>query len=757
MKKQIINCTILILLVFNNFSFAQEETRIVREIKVIDNKVVSEPVIISKLQTKTNREYSSVVLSEDIKRLYATGLFEDVRADVEEIENGLKIVFQVKEKPVLEEIKFQGNKRIKARKLQKEMAIKKKQIFDQFKLKTELEKLKKFYAKKGYSLAELEYTTEEKDSQVIVTVTVHEGPRVRISNIVFEGNNSFSGKRLQKLIKTKKKWWLNSGFIKDDVLEEDIERLIFFYQLEGFIDVAVESLVTYNQNKTKMFITFNIREGKQYKVGNVQIIGNQIFKEDQLKEKLNLSKDVIYNEEKLRNDISKIQSCYFDEGYIASRVNANTVLNSETGRVDLSYEIKEGQIAYVDKVNIKGNVRTKDVVVRREIRLYPGDRYNGEKLRRSRERLYNLDYFDEVTFDTAEEPSTLPDKYDMDIFVKERKTGEFSFGAGYSSVDKFIGFVDLTQKNFDLLNFPTFAGAGQKLRMRMEFGSDKKDYELGFIEPWFWGYPVSVGFNIYSRNRGWDKYDEKRIGGNVFVGKEFGEYWGGKLTHRYESVRISEVAADASQDIKIEEGKNYISSLTASISHDSRDNIYNPTKGSYNDFSCEYGGGFLGADKDFVKYQTTDSIYFQIGQKSVLELKTRGGLVEAFDYSQDVPVYERFYAGGANTIRGYKERRVGPEGEYGDPIGGRILAVFNAEWTYKLAKNLKWAFFYDLGNVWPNLNEFHWDNLKLKASIGTGFRVKTPLGPIRLDYGYALNPKEGDSRGRFHFSMSHEF
>jgi Outer membrane protein/protective antigen OMA87 len=193
------------------------------------------------------------------------------------------------------------------------------------------------------------------------------------------------------------------------------------------------------------------------------------------------------------------------------------------------------------------------------------------------------------------------------------------------------------------------------------------------------------------------------------------------------------------------------------VTHDTRDNVYNPTTGWYNLFSTEYAGGALGGDKDFVKYETTDSRYFPLGQKAVFELKGRAGLAEAFGDSTDVPVYERFYAGGANTIRGYKERRVGPEGEQGDPVGGRIRLLGNAEYTYQLAKNLKWAFFYDIGNVWADLNEFQWDNLKLKASIGTGVRVKTPLGPIRLDYGYALNPKPGDARGRFHFAISHEF
>ncbi|MFH1062592.1 MAG: outer membrane protein assembly factor BamA [Candidatus Omnitrophota bacterium] len=757
MKKNAIIFFSFMFLLFSANVFAQNSERLINKLKVINNKVVSEQTILSKLQSKEGSEYSPLILSDDIKRLYATGLFNDVSADLVDETDGITIVFKVEEKPMLKEIVFSGNRRIRTKKLRSEMTVKTGEIFDQFQLKEDIVNLKKLYAKKGYSCADLDYSFEAKDNSVVVNVTVKEGTRVRIRKIGFAGNKFFNDSRLRKVIKTKKKGWFNSGFYKEDVWTEDLDRLNSFYNTEGFIDAKIEPIIEYNKNNDSMYLTFNIIEGKQYKAGNVSFKGNQVFLASDLSENLELLNEQVYSENKLRGDISKIQSHYFDAGYIASSVKADTMLNSETGHVDVAYNISEGKIGYLDKINIKGNLRTKDVIIRREMRLFPGDRYNGEKLRRSRQRLYNLGYFEEVSFNTEEEPSTLPDKYDLDIFVKESKTGEFSFGAGYSSVDKFIGFVDLTQQNFDIFNFPTFTGAGQKLRLRMEFGSEKKDYELSFVEPWLLGYPLATGFNVFSRTRNWDKYDEKRIGGNLFVSKELGEYWLNKWTYRFESIRISDIEDDASNEIKAEDGKNYISGIQTDIIHDTRDNIYNPRTGAYNQLSTEYAGGSLGGDKDFIRYETKNNKYFPIGKDGVLDLQGSLGMVEAFGDSIDVPVYERFYAGGANTIRGYKERRIGPEGERGDPIGGRLRAIFNAEYTHKLTNNLKWAFFYDIGNVWANNQEFSWDKLKLKASIGTGIRVKTPLGPIRLDYGYALNPKEGDSKGRFHFAMSHEF
>ncbi len=757
MKKDFIIFLAIIFLLFSNPLFAQNGERIINKLKVTNNNVVSEQTIISKLKSKEGSEYSPLILSDDIKRLYATGLFNDVSADLVDEADGLVVVFKVEEKPMLKDIVFTGNRRIRTKKLKSEMTIKTKEIFDQFQLKDDIVNLKKLYAKKGYSSAEIDYSFEEKNNSVIVTINVQEGMRIRIRKISFEGNSYFNDARLRKIIKTKRRGWFNSGFFKADVWAEDTDRLNSFYHTEGFIDVIIDPVIEYNKKNDSMYVAFKIGEGKQYKAGEIIFKGNQVFSDLELKENLVLLNEQVYSEHKLRSDISRIQAHYFDSGYIASSVKADTMLNSETGHVDLSYNIKEGQVGYLDKINVKGNLRTKDVVIRREMRLFPGDRYNGEKLRRSRERLYNLGYFDEVSFNTEEEPSTLPDKYDLDVFVKESKTGEFSFGAGYSSIDKFIGFIDLTQRNFDLFNFPTFTGAGQRLRLRMEFGSEKKDYELSFVEPWFLGYPLSTGFNVYSRTRQWDKYDEKRIGGNFFVSKELGEYWQNKWTYGYESVRISDIQDDASNAIKAEEGKNYISSIQTDIIHDTRDNIYNPRTGVYNLLSTEYAGGGLGGDKDFIRYETRNNKYFPFGRDDVLDFQIRLGMIEAFSDSVDVPVYERFYAGGANTIRGYKERRIGPEGERGDPIGGRLRAIFNAEYTHKLTNSLKWAFFYDIGNVWANNQEFTWDKLKLKAAIGTGFRVKTPLGPIRLDYGYALNPKEGDSKGRFHFAMSHQF
>jgi len=733
-----------------------QNSRKVKEITVENNRVVSRQTITSQLQTKIGEDFSPVTLSEDIKRLYATGLFRDVSADIKDIEGGVALIIKVEEKPVLAKIQFSGNQRLKTKLLKSKLKIKEKEIFDQFKLKEDIQQLVRFYAEKGFPQAKITPAVREQEKAVIVQLAVEEGARSRIRKIDFNDNKAFTDKRLAKVIKTKKKGWFNSGFLKQEVLEEDAERVIAFYRQEGYIDAQVKSDISY-QPDARMEINFNIKEGTQYRVRQVTITGNVIFPTPQLTAVLSLAAGRIFTEDHLRDDVGALQRFYFDRGYIGASVKANTVMLPETGKVDVSFELAESTMAYVDRIRISGNTRSQEDVIRRELKLAPGDRYNGEKLRRSRERLYNLGYFEEVTFDTADKPTTLPDKYDMDVYVKESKTGEFSFGAGYSSIDDFVGFVDLTQRNFDLFNPPGFIGAGQQLRARAEFGSERQDYELSFVEPWFLGNPLAVGFELYSRTREWDTYTERRIGGNAFIGKDLGEYWRGRLTGQREQVNIYDVFDSASSEIKAEAGKNWINSLTPEISHDTRDNVFNPTRGHYGLGSVKYAGGILGGDKDLEKYYTRLSKYVSLRRKSVLEFKAQAGVVQAFADTEEVPVYERFYAGGAATIRGYEEREVGPRGENNDPVGGELMFVFNLEHTYQLTEVFKWALFYDAGNVWADVDEFDPNDIGLRTSIGTGIRVKTPLGPIRLDYVYALQPDEFEDPGRFHFSVGQTF
>jgi outer membrane protein insertion porin family len=414
----------------------------------------------------------------------------------------------------------------------------------------------------------------------------------------------------------------------------------------------------------------------------------------------------------------------------------------------------------VGGISIQGNVKTRDAVIRREIRIYPGERYDGEKLRRSKERLYNLGYFEEVNFETV--PSAeRPDHRDLVVSVKEAKTGEFSFGGGFSSVDNFIGFVEIAQRNFDLFNWPTFTGGGQDLSFRVMAGTRRRNFELSFTEPWIFDRPYSAGFDLFNttRTRGEGySFELKRTGGALRLGHAIGDYNRVGLTYRLEAVHVSDVAESASAALKREIGESTVSSLRLSYTRDTRDNTFNPKRGYLLDNGIELAGSVLGGDRDFWRWTGSGSIFFQpFVEDQVLELRGSLGLADAMADSDFVPIFQRFFAGGADSIRGYRERRVGPKDpSTRDPVGGEAVAVFNAEYTVPVVEFLKVAGFYDIGNVWASLGDFASGGFR--SGAGAGVRIKTPFGPVKLDYGWPINPERGERRnGRFHFSASRAF
>jgi len=503
-----------------------------------------------------------------------------------------------------------------------------------------------------------------------------------------------------------------------------------------------------------MYITLNIAEGKKYLTGQIGIIGNKLFPIEEIKEQLEMITGEVFSEYNSRQDIRRIQEYYFARGYIFAEVSSDETLHRDTGVVDIIYKITEGELAYVDKIRIEGNLKTKDIVIRRELKIKPGDKFDGGKLQRSKEKLYNLGYFEEVTYDI--EPGSSPQKKDLTISVKEKKTGEFSFGGGYSSVDQFVGFVQLSQGNFDLFNFPTFTGGGQALSIRGEFGQRRKRYEFSFTEPWIFNQPVSFGFDAYDRIHTWENYNEEKQGGDVRLGKRFGEYNSAGLMYKAEKVRIYDVTT-TQPEIFNERGSNWISSMILTLTRDTRDNVYVPTKGILVSGRGQCAGGFLGGEKDFYTLSGLFATYFSYFEKLVLELKLRVATADNYDDTQTVPISERLFAGGANTIRGYGDRMVGPPDNGASPVGGKTMLVFNAECTFPIIEVVKGAVFYDVGNVWRD--SYHVDFTELVSGVGAGVRVKTPIGPIKLDYGFGLNYRDWDANknGQFYFSMSRGF
>ncbi len=753
----------IISFLFVNLSLAQEE-KVIITIGVKNNRAISEATILSKIKLKPGDKFSQDILNDDLKRLYALGYFTDVSMDIEDYKEGVMITIIVEEKPLVEEVIFEGNRKITTRALRKVIQTKSQEMLNYSKLSQDINELKSFYSGHGFQKVAIKYEiqTDKETNTAQVKILIDEKQRIRIKNIYVEGNESVPTKTILNMMKTRPAWIFRRGYFDEETFESDIEKIKRYYQELGFLDAGATADFKYEEEDKLMFITLEIDEGERYITGEITISGNIVLPKEEIEDRILTVEGDSFSYSRLRMGVDSIREYYYQMGYMNVELYVDRKINAETRRIDLDYTINASEVVYVGRIDIKGNTKTKDVVIRRELRVYPGERFDGAKIRRSKERLYNLGFFEDIYFDTEETQDPLV--RNLVISVKETKTGEFAFGGGYSSVDQFIGFVQVTQRNFDLFNFPYFTGDGQNLSVRANLSTIRRDFEVSWTEPWIFDYPLAFGFDAYHRTHSRTSavgygYQEVRVGGDVRFGKEFGEYLGGSLMYKLEQINISNLADEATKDLVDERGENWISSLKLGMTFDTRDNIYVPKKGFFSQVILENVGGFLGFDKDFLKAFLLTSYYYSFfDKKIVLEVKGRTGFCDSYGDTDEVPIYERFYAGGAYTVRGYRERRVGPRDPGSSaPIGGETMAIANIELTFPIyEKVIKGAVFYDVGNVWRRLEDYFSGGFKHGA--GVGIRVKTPIGPLKLDCGYPLSDNQNDEkRLEWYFSMSHGF
>jgi len=752
---------------FSGFSQDSGSTqRRIAEIKVEGNNAVSTPTILSRLKIASGDDFDEGAINKELRRLYATGFFADVSVDIVERPEGITVVFTVKEKPVISVIEFRGNRKVKKVKLLKKVTIKPGDLLDHNAASQNSSEIRAFYVEQGYSNVTVAYEieTDQSTGQVKIIFVIDEGETIKIKKITFEGNNSVKTGELKKFMATKTAWWfIRKGALKDDEFEGDLSRIRSYYRSKGFLDALVTSRFDYSEDGKFMFITIVIAENKQYMIGEIVVEGQLAFPEEEVRDQIKIKTGDPFDYGEITNTIDALKALYYDKGYMNAEIDVNNRYNSATEAMDITFEITAHDEVYVGSVNIIGNTQTKDKVIRREVRAYPGEKYDGVQLKKSKEKLYNLGFFEDVYFDTSQTGDT--NVKDLNITVKEAKTGELSFGGGYSSVDAFIGFVQIRQKNFDAMNFPTFTGAGQDLIIRGEIGSARTNYLLSWTDPWIFDLPYSFGFDLYRQEHeqygdsGYD-YDEKRTGGSLRLGKDLTDEVSMGLKYNLEEVDISDIPDTASEDLKDEDGKKYISRLIWSTQYDNRDNKFSPTKGVVAGMMLQDAGGIIGGDKDFVKGTLSAAYYYSIIPNVVLELSAVGGMAEPYSDTKKIPIYERFFVGGAETIRGYSERSVGPRdaNDRDIRVGGNSMLVGNAEVTFPLYKKLiKGAVFFDVGSAMKDAGDI-FDTNEYKSGTGVGVRVKTPIGPLQLDYGFPLNDNEGDKKeGHFYFSMSHGF
>jgi outer membrane protein insertion porin family len=744
----------------------------------IGPQVASESLVRANIRVREGEPYVRAAVDDDVRNLMKTGYFLNVRVTDEVTANGINLTYHLLGKPKITDITITGNKKFSKRRLEKKLTTKVGDPLDERKLFTDAEEIKKLYQKSGYSQTEVKYvpSTDNRTGRASVTFEVKETPKVRILDVYFEGANAFPQKKLRKVIKTRRHWmfsWLTgSGVLKKDVMDEDRERLGEFYRNEGYIDFELLDVKYLYENQRRMTVYFQIHEGPQYKVGAIDFKGFTLFPTNEVSKRLKMNVGATYTPKGFNQNVTAVEDLYGSKGYIDVQYGRTLRVikkpNTQTGTIDLTYEVQEGNRSFIEKIEIKGNTKTKDRVIRRELSVSPGELFDMTRVKLSRQRLEGLNYFERVDTEAEPDPNLPPDRKNLVISVAEKNTGNFSIGAGYSSIDNLLGFIEITQGNFDLFNPPKFMGGGQKMRLRAQIGARVRDYQLTFIEPYFFGQKLEFSTDLYHRELRYVSinglYDERRTGTRLGLRRPLGsDFLIGGLSYTFENVGIFDVDEDAPQSIKDEEGDRLVSKVGLSLTYDTRNHALNPSSGSRTELRGELAGGPFGAETDFYKLEAGTAWFFPGFFKGhVLELRGRTGFIERYGDSDRVPLFDRFFLGGITSLRGYRYREVGPQEETADgddePVGGNTYWFGSAEYRIPIIERLKFAVFYDIGMVYEDA--FHWDLSKYNDNWGVGVLLDLPIGPLRLDYGIPINASShNDSSGRFQFSAgySHDF
>ena len=725
-----------------------QELPVVNSIEIKGLKRIEEGAVKAKLSQKIGEPVSQEKTNEDIKLIYKMGYFDDVKVEIESFEGGVKLFYIIKEKPTITRVEFQGNKELDDAKLKEKLTITPGSIADTVLIQDNATIIGKIYEEDGYWLSNIVPVVKKiSDDEVSLTYQIDEGTKVKVRNILFEGNRNISSKKIKKVMDTKE-WWLfsfvtSSGYYKKDQMTKDIEKIKNLYFDNGYIKVmAAEPEITLDKQKKGMTINIRISEGDLYKLTSMNFAGNKAFDNETIQKKIKLVPNTVFRKSLLEKDMRSISDLYSENGYALVSVMPDLSPDDSNKTVAVTLHIEEGDKYRIGRIEISGNTKTRDKVIRREIRLAEGDTFDSSKLRRSYERINNLQFFE--TVDMVPKPKYEEKVVDLDVKVKEKPTGFLSVGGGYSSADGFIGTVDLTQGNL--------FGRGQYIKVKAELGGKSSYYELSFRDPYFLDSPYAFSTGIYNTDREYIEYDKKATGFYMGLGKSLAEYWRADVSYNFENAEIYNIDTDASIVIQEQKGTNTTSSITPSLVRDSRDNYLDPSRGSRNSATFTFAG--LGGSNKFIKGLLDSAWYFPLGETTIM-LRGRFGYASGI-FGKTLPLYENFYVGGLHTVRGLGFGDAGPKDpNTDDAIGGNTELVFNTEYIFPLypEMKLKGVVFFDAGKAYEDFQNFG----SLRYTTGLGFRWLSPMGPIRLEWGYNIKQESGESASKFEFAFGSVF
>jgi outer membrane protein insertion porin family len=723
---------------------------LVKEIGVQGNRRVQEAVILGRVGAKIGTPFVANRTAEDIRAIFSLGFFDDVQVKVEDFEGGVKLTYMVVERPFVRDIVFAGNKKEDSATLQEKIELKLGSVYNPVEVNKGADKLKEYYEQEGYFEVGIAPEIEKlPDGDVTVTYRISEGRRISLDQIVIEGAQGLTPKQVKGAMDTQEREYIIlRGTVQRQRLDEDVDRIIQLYNDFGYVQARVESSeIQVDREKARATIRIVVVEGPQFKVGGVDVMGNAVLPVEEIRKRVELKTGDVFSRSKLRDSVKGITDLYSAVGRASADVSPNTLQDTPGRLVNIVFEINEGPETYVERINISGNTRSEEKILRREIPMAEGDLFTSQKLARAKQRLTNLNYFDKVNATTA--PGSAKDKIIVNIDVTEKPTGLFSIGGGYSSQDGALGTLDLSQRNF--------LGKGWEVFLRLRGGQNIQTGTIGFTEPWLFDQPLAAGFDIFNTRRLLPDYTVNSLGGDIRLGHPIGEYSRWNALYRVSQDKISDVNQLGSPELISQEGTHLTSLVGLNLSRDTRDNVYDPTRGSTVSIGVDFAG--VGFGEKFARsvFSTT---YFQPMPwlDHVLSFRLMAGY--SFGWSKDpVPLFERFYLGGSNSLRQFKSLQVSPKDNTGTRIGGNSEALGTVEYQIPLFFGIKAAVFYDIGQVWgPDISAGTKIDLSdLRHGVGAGLRWNSPFGPIRIDYGIKLDQKKGESFGNFNFSAGSSF
>jgi outer membrane protein insertion porin family len=751
---------------------ARAET--IARVDIAGNARVDEEAIRIHVDSRPGSELDRDTVDHDVRAIYAMGFFEDVHVERQEIPEGTVLVYRVHERPLVTAVTIEGNKKIDNDDLEAALKVRPRTILDSEKMRHGVADAKKLYEEKGYLDAKIEPRLEpvaDADNEVTITYAVTEGKIVRIQHIEFEGNRAFSDRKLKRIITTKEEWILSrftgAGVLNKEALKTDTERVTAYYYDNGYITVRVDEPEV-ERREDGLYVRIKIDEGEQYDVGDIRFAGD-VRSDLDLHEGLDLQTGEVFRSSKLRQDILKLTDRYGDLGYAFVNIEPATSIDPEKKTVDIAYQIDQGPEVTIDKILITGNTKTRDKVVRRELKVQEQQRFSGTKLKKSRDALNRLGFFQEVNLTTRRGRDEK--RLDLQVDVKEGQTGALTAGAGFSSADNLLFNARVTENNL--------FGRGQRIVLNADFGAIRQNFIGSFTEPYLFDVPLSATIDGFRWRLDFNDFTREGTGASLrflypLVDLGYEDLFGYSLEevrvgaeYRIEEANIADISRRSPPSIVAEEGRSLTSSIRPIISRNTLNSLFDPTRGSTQEISFEIAG--LGGESDFFKVDARTRFFWPIYKSPALGtfVYSIGGTIgfgqgDRGQSGNELPLFERYFPGGINSVRGFQTRTLGPrepifdaQGRRADtdPVGGSRQLVVTNELIFPIveALGLKGVVFFDAGNAWRDSEG--WDIGTLRYSAGGGVRWLSPLGPIRIELGFPLNKKRDDKTSLVLFSF----